>query len=112
MDILRRHSVTYQPLREAIERLIPKCPPENVTDKIEFTPRAKRAMAFAAEQAVSMNHSHIHAEHILLGLLLEDEGVGGVILRNLEFKFRSVRAQVLNGFGPDEDGGAELVTEG
>jgi hypothetical protein len=112
MDILRRHSVAHETIRAMIESQIPKGPPFSDTRKIQFTPRAKRALAFAEAQAYSLRHTHIHAEHIFLGLLLEDEGVAGIVLRNLKFNFKTVRAQISNGFGPDDENGAQPVTAG
>jgi len=48
-----------------------------------FTQRARRVLSLAHEEAERMRHSHIGTEHLLLGLMLEDGGIAGRVLREL-----------------------------
>ncbi len=55
-----------------------------MSNKMErFTQRARRVLSLAQEEAERMQHSHIGTEHLLLGLMREDGGVAGRVLREL-----------------------------
>ena len=56
-----------------------------------FTQRARRVLSLAHEEAERMRHSHIGTEHLLLGLMLEDGGIAGRVLRELGLEFDRVR---------------------
>ncbi len=55
-----------------------------------FTQRARRVLSLAQEEAERLNHSHIGTEHLLLGLLKEEGGVAGRVLRELGLDTRRV----------------------
>lgn len=59
-----------------------------------FTDRARKAMTFAREEAVRLNHDYISTEHILLGLILEGSGVAANVLENLSVDLISARREV------------------
>ncbi len=59
-----------------------------------FTDRARRVVVLAQEEARVLNHNYIGTEHILLGLLREDEGVAAQALKALEISLETVRQQV------------------
>ena len=48
-----------------------------------FTQRARRVLSLAQEEAERLNHSYIGSEHVLIGLLREEGGVAGKVLREL-----------------------------
>ncbi|HEY1409624.1 MAG TPA: Clp protease N-terminal domain-containing protein, partial [Promineifilum sp.] len=48
-----------------------------------FTQRARRVLSLAQEEAERLNHSYIGSEHVLIGLLLDSDGVAGRVLRDL-----------------------------
>jgi len=56
-----------------------------------FTQRARRVLSLAHEEAERMRHSHIGTEHLLLGLMLEDGGIAGRVLRELGLEFDRVQ---------------------
>ena len=64
-----------------------------------FTDRARRVLTDAQEEARQLNHSFIGTEHILLGLLREQDGVGAHALRSLGVSFQAVRDQVAEMIG-------------
>lgn len=66
-----------------------------------FTQRARRVLSLAQEEAERLNHSYIGSEHILIGLLLEEGGVAGRVLRELGLESVRVQAMVerLSGVG-------------
>ena len=66
-----------------------------MTSRFEkFTERARRVLTLAQEEAQHFNHSYIGTEHILLGLVREDEGVGAKVLANLGIGLNKVRSAV------------------
>ena len=66
-----------------------------------FTQRARRVLSLAQEEAERLNHSYIGSEHVLIGLLREEGGVAGRVLRELGLEERRVQAMVerLSGVG-------------
>jgi ATP-dependent Clp protease ATP-binding subunit ClpC len=56
--------------------------------EIPFTPRAKRVLELALEEARQLGHNYIGTEHLLLGLLREGEGVAARVLENLVWRCR------------------------
>ncbi|MEO8494350.1 MAG: ATP-dependent Clp protease ATP-binding subunit, partial [Planctomycetota bacterium] len=86
--------------------------------KLPQTPRAKKVIEYSMEEARNLNHNYVGTEHILLGLLREQEGVAAQVLMNLGLKLEEVREEVLNllghglegeGGGGGERGGREAV---
>jgi ATP-dependent Clp protease ATP-binding subunit ClpC len=77
--------------------------------KLPQTPRAKKVIEYSMEEARNLNHNYVGTEHILLGLLREQEGVAAQVLMNLGLKLDEVREEVLNllGHGLEEGEGGE-----
>jgi len=108
--VLRRLGLELEIVRLEIEKQIARGAHPAPASDIPFTPRARKALALAAEQAGDMSQSHIGAEHILLGLLLEPEGLAGRVLTILGVQFETARAEVLRELGPDGSDGPQPVT--
>jgi thiamine-phosphate pyrophosphorylase len=60
----------------------------------QFTDRARKILQLAHEEARQRNHEYIGTEHLLLGMMIEEGGVAGVVLRNLGLSLDQVRADV------------------
>ena len=67
--------------------------------KLPQTPRAKKVIEYSIEEARNLNHNYVGTEHLLLGLLREQEGVAAQVLMNLGLKLEEVREEVLNLLG-------------
>src|SRR6516165_9746063 len=67
------------------------------------TPRAKKVIEYSIEEARNLNHNYVGTEHLLLGLLREQEGVAAQVLMNLGLKLEDVREEVLNLLGHNMD---------
>jgi len=66
-----------------------------MTSRFEkFSERARRVLTLAQEEAQKLNHSYIGTEHILLGLVREEEGIAAKVLTNLGVGLSKVRASV------------------
>ncbi|MFP4500823.1 MAG: ATP-dependent Clp protease ATP-binding subunit [Candidatus Hydrogenedentota bacterium] len=75
------------------------------SDEIAFTPRAKKVLELAVEEARRFNHSYIGTEHILLGLLKEGEGIAAKVLQDMKVDLGRIQAEVIRLLG-DQGGGA------
>lgn len=63
-----------------------------MSDKLDkFTKRARRVLTYAQEEAVRLNHNYIGTEHLLLGLIREEEGMAAKVLRDLGVDQNRVR---------------------
>jgi ATP-dependent Clp protease ATP-binding subunit ClpC len=77
--------------------------------EIPFTPRAKRVLELAVEEARALGHNYVGTEHLLLGLIREGEGVAAKVLLELGVDRKRVREETLKLLGgtPSSAGGAE-----
>ena len=82
-----------------VEKLVQSGPEMVTVGKLPQTPRAKKVIEYSMEEARNLNHSYVGTEHILLGLLREQEGVAAQVLMNLGLKLEDVREEVLNLLG-------------
>ena len=82
-----------------------------VSGKLELVPRAKHALELAVEEARRMKHHYIGTEHLLIGLLLEDEGVAAGILAGLGVDLATARQQVASLLGTGGQLGIRAVVE-
>ena len=112
-NVLKALEIDLRKVRLEVEKLV-KSGPEMVTmGKLPQTPRAKKVLEYAIEEARHLNHNYVGTEHLLLGLLREQDGVAAQVLMNLGVKLEEGREEVLNllgaGIEPDE---MEEVGEG
>jgi ATP-dependent Clp protease ATP-binding subunit ClpC len=69
------------------------------SDDIAFTPRAKKVLELAVEEARRFNHSYIGTEHILLGLLKEGEGIAAKVLQDMKVDLDRIQNEVIRLLG-------------
>jgi len=97
-QVLARLEVTDERVRAEIVRLGP-APSEIDTPMasgpVPFTPRAKKALELALRDALSLGHSYIGTEHVLLGLIRESDGLANAILRDFDTDADTIRRAVL-----------------
>ena len=90
---------------------------ETTPGHIPFTPRAKKVLELSLREALQLGHNYIGTEHLLLGLIREDEGVAAQVLKELGADLDRVRQtviQLLSGYTagseePGVEGEAELA---
>jgi ATP-dependent Clp protease ATP-binding subunit ClpC len=103
-NVLKNLGVDLRKVRLEVEKLV-KSGPEMVTmGRLPQTPRAKRVIEYAIEEARNLNHNYVGTEHLLLGLLREQDGVAAQVLMNLGLKLEDVREEVLNLLGAGVEG--------
>jgi catechol 2,3-dioxygenase-like lactoylglutathione lyase family enzyme len=93
-DVLKNLEVDLRKFRLEIEKLV-QCGPDTATmGKLPQTPRAKMVLEYAMREARDLHHVFFGTEHILLGLLREEEGVAAQVLMNLGLRLDEVRAEI------------------
>ncbi|MFN7742811.1 MAG: ATP-dependent Clp protease ATP-binding subunit [Phycisphaerales bacterium] len=111
-NVLKNLDVDLRKVRLEVEKLV-KPGPEVVTmGKLPQTPRAKKVIEYAIEEARNLNHNYVGTEHLLLGLLREHDGVAAQVLMNLGLKLEQVREEVLNLLGAGTESEESTGTPG
>jgi len=110
-NVLKNLEVDLRKIRLEVEKLVQSGPEMVTVGKLPQTPRAKKVIEYSMEEARNLNHSYVGTEHILLGLLREQEGVAAQVLMNLGLKLDDVREEVLNLLGHGLEG-AEVSERG
>ena len=105
-NVLKNLDVDLRKIRLEVEKLVQSGPEMVTMGKLPQTPRAKKVIEYSMEEARNLNHNYVGTEHILLGLLREQEGVAAQVLMNLGLKLEEVREEVLNLLGHGVEGEA------
>jgi len=92
--VLANLGVELTKVRSAVEFIIGRGE-RTVRGEIGLTPRAKRVIELAVDEARRLNHNYIGTEHLLLGLLREGEGVAAGVLESLGVSLEKVRAETV-----------------
>ncbi|HEY2156939.1 MAG TPA: ATP-dependent Clp protease ATP-binding subunit [Isosphaeraceae bacterium] len=106
-NVLKNLDVDLRKIRVEVEKIVQAGPDMVTMGKLTQTPRAKKVIEYAIEEARNLNHNYVGTEHLLLGLLREQEGVAAQVLMNLNLKLEEVREEVLNLLGHGMDAGGE-----
>jgi len=102
-NVLKNLDVDLRKIRLEVEKIVQTGPDMVTMGKLPQTPRAKKVIEFAMDEAKNLNHNYVGTEHLLLGLLREHEGVAAQVLMNLSLKLEEVRDEVLNLLGHGMD---------
>jgi ATP-dependent Clp protease ATP-binding subunit ClpA len=92
--VLESLGITVERARADIVRIV-HAGEEVSTDQIPFTPRAKKVLELALREALTLGHDHIGTEHILLGLVRENDGVASRVLLDFDADAEKVRNEVI-----------------
>ncbi|MCQ9204805.1 MAG: ATP-dependent Clp protease ATP-binding subunit [Omnitrophica bacterium] len=104
--VLQNLGADLERLRIEIEKLVSTGSASSVLGDIPFTPRAKKALELSAEEARSLGHNYIGTEHILLGLLREEEGIASQVLFALGIDLKRVKEEISALLGGEAQQGA------
>jgi ATP-dependent Clp protease ATP-binding subunit ClpC len=105
--VLESLDITVEEVRAQVARIVGQGD-EVTTGQIPFTPRAKKVLELALREALSLGHNYIGTEHILLGLVRENEGVAARILLDFDADAEKIRNEIirmLSGPGRRQGGG-------
>ncbi len=100
-NVLRNLDIDLDKIRREVEKIVQSGPSMVTMGQLPFTPRAKKVLELAVEEASNLGHNYIGTEHLLLGLIRENEGVAAQVLLNLGLKLEDVREEVLELLGAD-----------
>ncbi|MDD4956431.1 MAG: ATP-dependent Clp protease ATP-binding subunit [Candidatus Omnitrophica bacterium] len=91
-------------IRQEVEKLVQPGTEGGAEKDIPFTPRAKKVIELAMDEARTLGHNYIGTEHLLLGLIREGDGVASQVLLNVGLDLKTVRDEVLNLLGSSVPG--------
>ncbi len=97
--VLKNLDVGLRKVRQEVENIVQAGPHVVAMKELPQTPRAKMALEYSIEEARNLNHNYVGSEHLLLGLLREQEGVAAQVLMNLGLTVPHVREEVLRLLG-------------
>ncbi|MFT5052894.1 MAG: ATP-dependent Clp protease ATP-binding subunit ClpC, partial [Chlamydiales bacterium] len=100
-NVLKNMGVDLDKIRMEVEKIVKTGPSMVTMGQLPFTPRAKKVLELSMEEAGNLGHNYIGTEHLLLGLIKENEGIAAQVLLNLGVKLEDVREEVLDFLGAD-----------
>src|SRR6266516_5957772 len=106
-QVLSNLGIEVDKVRHAVEAIIGRGE-RIVLGEIGLTPRAKKVMELAMDEARRLNHRFIGTEHLLLGLIREGEGIAAGVLENLGLHLEQVRAETLRVLRQHQQGHGEV----
>jgi ATP-dependent Clp protease ATP-binding subunit ClpC len=114
VNILKKRGLVLENIRLEVEKQMCEPYDQKMVGNIPYTPRSRNVLDLAAKEAKALNHASIGTEHILLGLLREEDGVAGRVLKNLGVDLWETRQETMMKLGPNlsdrskpEDGGPQ-----
>ncbi len=110
--VLQNLGLSLDTIRLEIEKLVQFGPSTVVSGDIPFTPKAKKVIELAMDEARRLGHNYIGTEHLLLGLIKEGEGVASHVLMNIGLDLNKVRAEVIKLLGSATPGSDPSVMSG
>src|SRR5207248_4161975 len=110
-NVLENLDVDLEKVRLEVEKLVKPAPDVVTMGQLPFTPRAKKVLEFAIDEARALDHNYVGTEHLLLGLLREQEGLAAQVLMNLGLKLEDVRNEVMEFLGAETQQGKDEPQE-
>ncbi|HEX5108465.1 MAG TPA: Clp protease N-terminal domain-containing protein [Vicinamibacterales bacterium] len=95
-QLFARFNVSLNAVRQDIEGRVVFHERVSTSVEIPFAPETKRVLQFAADEADRLNHNYIGTEHLLLGLLREEQCQAAMVLKNLGLTLADVRMEMLS----------------
>ena len=102
-NVLKNMDIDLEKIRHEVEKIVKTGPSMVTMGQLPFTPRAKKVLELSMEEASALSHNYIGTEHLLLGLIKENEGIAAQVLMNLNVKLEEVREEVLEFLGASDD---------
>jgi ATP-dependent Clp protease ATP-binding subunit ClpC len=98
-NVLKSMAIDLEKIRREVEKIVKSGPAMEPSVQIPFTPRAKKVVELALEEAGNLGHNYIGTEHLLLALLREQEGIAAHVLMALGVRLDEVREEVIEFLG-------------
>ncbi|TME90060.1 MAG: ATP-dependent Clp protease ATP-binding subunit [Chloroflexi bacterium] len=110
--VLDSLGVELSKVRTAVEFIIGRGDSTTSPSEITLSPRTKKVIELAIDEARKLGHSHVGTEHLLLGLVREGEGIASGVLESLGVSLEKVRHQVIATLGQQHPATAETAAAG
>lgn len=98
-QVLQDLGIDLKKVRREVEKMVGTGDNILLVGEVPFTPRAKKVLELAVQEAQDMGHNYVGTEHLLLGLIREEEGVAAKVLEGLGASLELVRGQIVNLLG-------------
>src|SRR3989440_377549 len=110
--VLDSLGVELSKVRTAVEFIIGRGDSTTSPSEITLSPRTKKVIELAIDEARKLGHSHVGTEHLLLGLVREGEGIASGVLESLGVSLEKVRHQVIATLGQQHPQATEPTAAG
>ena len=97
--VLESFEITVEEVRAQVARIVGQGD-EVATGQIPFTPRSKKVLELSLREALDLGHNYIGTEHVLLGLVRENDGIAARILLGFDADAEKVRNELLRRLSP------------
>src|ERR1700738_2118632 len=104
-NVLKNLDIDLRKIRLEVEKIVQSGPDMVTMGKLPQTPRVKKVIEYSIEEARNLNHNYVGTEHLLLGLLREQESVAAQVLMNLGLKLENVGEEIRSLLGHNMDSG-------
>jgi len=107
--VLNSLGVDLSKARTSVEFIIGRGDSTTAPSEITLSPRTKKVIELAIDEARKLGHSHVGTEHLLLGIVREAGSIGAGVLQSLGVSLDEVRQRVIAVLGQQRGGGGEVV---
>jgi len=103
-NVLEGLNIDVESVRKEVLKIVKPAPDVMIVGQLPFTPTAKSVLGYSIEEARSFAHNHVGTEHLLLGLIREQDGIAATVLNNLGVPVDAVRQAVIKFMGVEPTG--------
>jgi hypothetical protein len=103
-NVFKNVGVDREGVRRQIENWVSTFPPSKMPGRVPYTPRVRKSLYFAAREAKVSQNAPVGAEHILLGLVMEGDGVAWRVLRDFGLSPETTREEIMREVGRNRCG--------
>ena len=101
VNVLVKLGLDLETVRAEVEKQVGTGPDQKIIGNIPYTPRVKKVVALAQQEARKLNHTYVGTEHLLLGLLREGDGVAAKVMKSLGVDLEKARQEILRELDPN-----------
>ena len=106
-NVLKAMGVDREGVRREIENVMRMFPLSKTPGRVPYTPRVRKSLYFAAREARVSRNAPVGAEHIMLGLMLEGDGIAGRVLRDFGLSPETTREEIMREAGRNQCGSGD-----
>ncbi len=100
VKVLRRMGLVLGNVRSEVEKLMEASATEIAEGRFPLTPRMVNVLSIASREAATLNHIPVGTDDILLGILMDGDGLAAKVLKNLGVSSEKIRQEITVGSNP------------